>query len=501
MSAKLDYKNDLFISYAHIDNARFTEIEKGWIDLLHEALDWRLPQLMGGPVKIWRDRKLGGNDVFNDTIVIEVGHSAILLCVISPRYLSSSSCREELDGFLRAAPQSGGLRVDDKHRIFKVSKTYVPLEQHPTELQDMLGYEFYAVDKASGRFREYDNEIGPKGEKDKRYWEKFEDLAQDICLLLKRMGDQKGPQPGVLSEGSTIYLAETTLDLQEERDKVKRELLQHGHQVLPDKALPQDAPSLLQVVREYLKRSRLSVHLIGDYYGTIPEMETERSVVRLQEELAVERGDDALFSRLIWMPPGLEAKEPRQEKFILDLQNSFSSHNGSELLQVKLEDLKTIIQTKLTQKPKAQILVGAQGEASRIYLICDQTDVDEVGPLQDYLFAQGYEVILPLEEGTEAEIFQDHKDNLLLCDAVLIFQGRASEGWLRMKLRELLKLPGYGRTTPLLGRAVYVAGPASPPKERFKTQEALVIKNYEKFDPSPFAEFIARISKTKGGTV
>ena len=500
MSDKLDYKNDLFISYAHIDNAGFTEIEKGWIDLLHEALNWRLPQLMGGPVKIWRDRKLGGNDVFTETILIELANSAILITVISPRYLQSLSCRDELDGFFGAADQSVGLRIGDKHRVFKVVKTYVPLEKHPAELRDMLGYEFYAVDKESGRFREYDNEIGPKGEKDKRYWEKFEDLAQDICLLLKLMGRESTPSAAV-SDGSTIYLAETTLDLQEERDKVKRELLQHGHLVLPDKSLPQDGPSLKQVVRDYLKRSRLSVHLIGDYYGTIPEMETECSVVRLQEELAVERGDDAQFSRLIWMPPGLQPKEPRQQKFVLELQNSFSSHNGSELLQVKLEDLKTIIQTKLTQKPKAPIAVSKQGEASRIYLICDQSDVDEVGPLQDYLFAQGYEVILPLVEGTEAEVFQDHKDNLLLCDAVLIFQGRASEGWLRMKLRELLKLPGYGRTTPLLGKAVYVAGPASPPKERFKTLEATVIKNYEKFDPAPFAQFIERITKTKGGTL
>lgn len=98
MSAKLNYKNDLFISYAHIDNARFTEIEKGWIDLLHEALDWRLPQLMGGPVKIWRDRKLGGNDVFNDTIVIEADEP--LLRTIH------NSARQLHPGALRAAPDT-----------------------------------------------------------------------------------------------------------------------------------------------------------------------------------------------------------------------------------------------------------------------------------------------------------------------------------------------------------------------------------------------------------
>ncbi len=349
MSANLDFENSLFISYAHIDNARFTEVEKGWIELLHEALDWRLPQLLGRPVKIWRDRKLGGNDVFNDTIIIELSKAAILLAVITPRYLQSQSCQRELEDFFRLAAENGGLRIGDKHRVFKVVKTFVPLTEHPLGLRDMLGYEFYAEDKSTGRFREYDNEIGPKGEKDKRYWEKFEDLAQDISFLLNRLESAQTAEP---IPGETIYLAETTSDLREEHDRVKRELLQHGHVVLPDKALPQEAPLLQEAVRQYLKVSRLSVHLIGENYGTIPEMETERSIVRLQEELATERGDDDKFSRLIWMPPGLQPTDPRQLKFVDDLQNSFNSHNGSELLQTKLEDLKTIIQTKLTQKPK-----------------------------------------------------------------------------------------------------------------------------------------------------
>jgi hypothetical protein len=495
------FENKVFISYAHIDNAPLTETEKGWIDRLHEALDWRLPQLMGEPVKIWRDRKLGGNDVFNDTLVIELSKTAILLSVVSPRYFLSPSCRRELDDFFRVAAQNGGLQINDKLRLFKVMKTYVPLDEHPPELKEMLGYEFYAVDQASGRFREYDNEIGPKGEKDKRYWDRLEDLAQDICLLLKRMINQQSTHPIVPDEaGATIYLAETSSDLTDERDKVKRELQQYGHVVLPDKALPLEGPPLQEAVRDYLKRSRLSVHLIGENYGIIPEMETDRSIVRLQEELAVERGDDAQFSRLIWMPPGLQPKDARQQKFVVDLQNSFTSHNGSELLQVKLEDLKTIIQSKLIHKSKPAPAPTDDAGTARVYLICDQSDVEAVGPLQDYFFERGCEVTLPLAEGSEAEVFQDHKENLLLCDAVVIFQGRASEGWLRMKLRELLKLPGYGRTEPLLGKAIYVGGPESPTKERFRTREAVVIRNYGDFTPAPVEPFIAQIMNAKGGS-
>jgi Domain of unknown function (DUF4062) len=497
MSDLFNFENHLFISYAHIDNYHFSGSAKGWVDLLHERLEIRLAQLLGKKPTIWRDPELKGNDVFNETIVIELSKTAILLSIISPRYLQSSSCRQELEHFFRLAAREVGVRFDDKHRVFKVVKTHVPIEDHPPDLRDLLGYEFFQRDQASGRVREFDHEISPQGEKDKRYWDKFEDLVWDIQELIKRI-ESRAQAPAPPTSGATIFLAETTSDLSEERDKVKRELQQYGHLVLPDKPLPWKAPMLREAVRQYLNQSRLSVHLIGEHYGVIPEMETERSIVRLQQEMAIERGDTSEFSRLIWMPPDLQPKDELQRKFVIDLQNSFSSHNGSELLQVKLEDLKTIIQTKLTQKLKPALDVKQQTGAPRVYLICDQQDVDAAEPLQNHLFDQGCEVTLPLLDGTESEVLNDHKENLLLCDAVLIYQGRASEGWLRMKLRDLIKLPGYGRTSPLAAKAVYIGAPESPSKERFKTLEAEVIKNYGEFTAAALAPFLARINKAKG---
>jgi hypothetical protein len=486
------YQNDLFISYAHIDNQFFSEKTKGWIDMLHERLEIRLAQLLGTPPNIWRDKKLRGSDDFEETLVIELSRSAIFVSVVSPRYVSSSSCRKEVE-FIDSEFKRRALA--DKRCVFKIIKTYVPLNDHPLSLRDLLGYEFYERNEASGRVYEFDAEISGQGEKDKRYWNKFEDLAWDIHELIKFL-EKPDPTPAKPS-GATIYLAETTSDLTEQRDKVRRELTQNGHIVLPDKALPLEASAFQSTVREYLRSSQLSVHLIGEYYGLIPEKETERSIVRLQEELAVERGDDAHFSRLIWMPPGLEPKDDRQKKFVVDLQTSFSSHNGSELLQVKLEDLKTIIQLKLAPKAKPAVVLP-QSNTARIYLICDPTDVESVDPLYNYLLDQGYETTLPLMDGSAAEALEDHKENLLMCDAVLIFQGKASEAWLRMKLRELLKLPGYGRTTPLLDTAVYIGGPASAAKDRFRILER-TIKNYGDFDPATLEPFIAAITKAKGG--
>ncbi|HZC01476.1 MAG TPA: hypothetical protein VE844_08970 [Gammaproteobacteria bacterium] len=75
--------------------------------------------------------------------------------------------------------------------------------------------------------------------------------------------------------------------------------------------LPLNAPALEKAVRGYLPQAKLSIHLIGPYYGIIPEMERSRSNVCMQLDLAAERCGDPNFSRLIWMPLGLKLEARR----------------------------------------------------------------------------------------------------------------------------------------------------------------------------------------------
>src|SRR5437764_5278513 len=214
MTPIANLENQLFISYAHIDNRFFTGGGRGWIDLLHERLEIRLAQLLGKPPKIWRDQRLRGYEEFDETIVIELSRAEILIAIVSPRYVESESCRSEIENFFRLADQRGSVQLGDKRRVVKVVKTYVPLEEHPPGLRDLLAYEFYERNEASGRIYEFDQEITAQG-KDKRYWNKFEDLAWDLHELIKYLEE---PAPTNTS-GTTIYLAETTSDLAEDRDK------------------------------------------------------------------------------------------------------------------------------------------------------------------------------------------------------------------------------------------------------------------------------------------
>lgn len=505
MRATSNFEEDIFISYAHIDNLPLDEGLKGWVETLHERLKVLLMQLLGEEVKIWRDRKLQGNDVFEETLTGRVGKAALLVSVLSPRYVKSEWCMREVDEFCRQAALNGGLQVGDKLRVFKVVKTHVPLEKHPPALQGLLGYEFYEYDPERDRAREFRPEVTPS--RDMRYWEKLDDLAHDIKHLIETIkndegpaplseGDESAPPPPVPQGGKTVYLAETASDLREERDRIKRELQQHGHTVLPDRELPLEGDSLKQVVRDYLGRSDLSVHLMGSRYGVIPEGES-RSVIHLQSDLAAAMGGG--LRQIIWIPTGAEATTDAAQRRLIDsFRLESNGHGQTEVLQTRLEDLKTFIQDNLSGKVKPSPGARADGRRRSVYLICDRQDMEAAQAVADYLFELGIDVMLPATEGEEAMVIQDHKDNLLECDAVLIYYGRANELWLRMKQRELQKLVGYGRTEPLLAKALYVSAPRTAAKDRLRDHESLIIRDYDAFSPESLGPFVEQVLRGEG---
>jgi len=481
-----EFESDLFVSYAHIDDQALTEGQKGWISTFHRALEIRLAQLLGKQPRIFRDPKLQGNDYFGDRLVGCLPKTAALVSVLSPRYVRSDWCLREVEEFCKASAQAGGLRVADKARVFKVVKTPVPLDQHPAALQELLGYEFFTVERETGRPRELNPLADP--EMQRQYWARLDDLAHDISELLSLLQADRptaleSPPPAAAAKGF-VYLAETSSDLQEKRDAVKRELLGYGYAVLPDRPLPLFGPECEAMVSGQLARCRLSVHLIGERYGVVPEGSTT-SVVAIQHELAVRRGGQAAgdgFSRLIWLPPGLaggaETREgdERQQRFIEHLRTDARLQKDADLLETTIEDFKAALHQRLQPPPPPTPRRDEDGGPARVYLICDQRDMDAVAPLEDHLFAEGCEVILPAFDGDEAQVRRDHEESLALCDAALLYYGAGSELWLRQKLRELQKAAAYGRPGPIAVRAVYLGPPEGTQKSRFRTHEALVLQ-------------------------
>jgi hypothetical protein len=466
----------------------------------------RLKQLTGEPVSIWRDRKLQSNDIFAETLLVRLSNVAVLVSVLSPCYVKSEWCLRELEEFTRGAAGRGGLRLSDKARVFsrvlKVVKSHIPLESHPPQLRGAIGYDFFEYDAELDRATEFGNGVTPQG--DQRYWQKIDDIVYSIRDLFEAMrGGGGGAQVGAAAParpatgggGKVIYLAETISALEPERDLIKRELQQLGHVVLPDVKLPAHGGALKEAAREFLSRSELSVHLVGGYYGMIPEEET-RSLVEIQCELAGEFG--ARLRQVVWMPVGLEPRDERQREFVERFRLGLNGHRNVEVLQTSLEDLKKLIEQRVSAAPAPAPEVFA-GAAPNVYLICDREDLAEVTPVADHLYACGFDVVLPAFEGEEEQLRADHRENLLDCDAVMLYYGRGSEIWLRMKQRELQKIAGYGRTKSMLAKAIYLAAPHTPAKDQVRDRESFVIKNCQGVSFDCLSPFVERIRQAKGG--
>src|SRR5687768_3983577 len=327
-----EYDGDAFISYAHLDNVELDEGRGGWVTNLQRALEARVAQLYGAESRIWWDPKLQGNDYFSDTLEQRLQRVKALIAVVSPRYVKSDWGRRELAAFCKAAEQQGGVRVRDKARIFKVLKTPVDRDLHPPELQSLLGYEFFKEDPVTGKMRELDEIFGADAEKD--FWLKLDDLAHDICDVLKLVP----PPPDVVAPRGGVYLAVTTAELKDSREEIRRDLEQHGYTVLPDRPLPLAAGEIEAVVREDLARCRLSIHMVGRTYSLVPEGAL-LSLGELQNELAIERAGKGQFSRLIWIPHGLQVEDDRQRKVLERLRMDPRMDKRADLLETPLEAL------------------------------------------------------------------------------------------------------------------------------------------------------------------
>lgn len=493
--------SDVLLNYAAIDDYPLQEGKPGWVSQLHRNLEVRMEQLSGEKVRIARLPEDAVTPVFEAELLQHVPQAKAMISVVSPPFVNSEVCRRGVEQFWQGAEQTGGRYIKDKSRLLKVLKTSVSQQQMPRPLVDifspLFGFEFFELDADSGRVREFDETFGPVLQQ--RFFERVYDLAYDGCQVLSLMKQVRARDVSLSSSNlhrQWVYLATTTSDVADERDRIKRELLERGHVVLPDAPLPMLSRDVETVVRDCLTKCTIAIHLLGQRYGVTPEDSSE-SIPALQVRLTADPALRPDLQRLIWMPGGDESADERQREFVLRVQEDPALHDRAEIIEGNLNLLKKDLIRRLAppeEKPKAASPPKSSGGAPKLYLICDPKDEPAVEALEDYLFAQGLEVMLPAFDGDDADAAALHQDNLLTCNAVLVYYGAAPKAWVDIKLRELLKATGYGREAPIAVQAVYIAPPDDRRKERFQSHQAGVIRQPGEFEPGPELEtFVSQI--------
>lgn len=512
--------SDIFISYARVDNEPLplSENQKGWISEFHRFLEIRLTQLLGDKASIWRDERVQGNDYFSEVIVRKVLNVRLLISVLSPRYVKSEWCMKELRAFHESYRR--GVQEDDlgpRSRIFKVIKTPLPsYEDYPEEVQGLTGYSFY--EQQGEKLREYNPAYGT--EYGKKFINAAEDLAQEIYKTLIQARRTSSAPPSAARElasvseseivpperqqiaVATIYLAETSRDMKEFRDNIRRELVQAGHRVLPQDTLF-DEPVYLDAVRAALAECSFSIHLVGSVYGPIPEGE-RLSIIPLQYDLTRELSElPACCEPLVWIPPGLECRDDRQREYVNSLLNDPHTR------QLPLEQFKTLVHRMLAHSTSAdlqpQVMAGPPS-GPLIYLMHDARDLQAVSdPIADvitFLQDRGFELRYPLfDEPDENQTREYHEDNLRSCAGCLIYYGRGNARWLNAKIAEVRKAPALRTHALNMVKGVFLAEPGTPQKAllRLPDPEMILMKGFGTFTPQMLSPFLALFPSADGG--
>jgi hypothetical protein len=493
---------DVFISYAHDDNNKLVDESIGWVEQFEKDFEVTLKEQLGRPPEIWRDSDITPNDDFEKKIFSRLAKSVIFLPVLSKIFVNREYCLRELRAFAESAEKQHATYVGvdgEKKRIFIVEKLPVDRDRLPMELQGLGG---------TFKFHDSDQTLRPTlSSKDSGYRDIYYTVLNRLSKTaadLIQLAASSVTIAGKPSAGLPVYVAQTTSDLDAQRDALCDDLVDRGFQVLPELELPHEVKKYTSAVKSCLERAVLSIHLVGLEYGFIPEGETELSNVRLQHLLALERSErEPAMSQVVWLASGSEAtSNKRQKAFIEYLQNDERVHAHAELIQGDIESLKTDLLEKLGklraaasgEKPAS---TSPQPDHPRVYIICDRVDrsAEQLKALKTYLFEQGCETRLPAEEGTDEEMRKSHEQKLMDFDAFMIYAGAGGEVWLEKQLDDFYKFL-KDRTKKVLAKAVYLAPPKTFAKDELTTYEALVLRSGDTFVRATVEQFLRLCGKS-----
>ncbi|HAC25656.1 MAG TPA: hypothetical protein DCE81_12145 [Cytophagales bacterium] len=453
---------DVLIIYAEKDNETAKKGDTGWVGHFKHFLELMLFQVLGTKPNVVMKSE------FDSATSPTLDNVSVMVAVLTRDFTQSGRCLDALETFHKASQDS------PFSRLFKVLKSPLPIAEHPPRLRYLLGYDMYQQDIETGQIKEYSDFFSEEAER--QYWMKMVDLAYDIheSLLMLRQGENKTGARNIFKR-KTIYLAETGHDLSVQRNIIKRELQRHGYIVLPSATLPAQVGELEHAVRKDMESSVYSIHLIGTAYGEIPEG-SDRSVVDIQNQLATEitaerhaRGED--FARLIWIAPNLRNASERQKTFIDTIKRDTEAQDGTEILQNPLEDFKNIMREELLE---SDVRKGPADTAARsIYMVYDRVDAQQAEPIREMIEKSGFKVLTPAFEGDLLDVRKKHIENLRSFDGAVIFKGKVNDQWVRMKVLDLLKAPGFGRRKPIQGKALVTE--AGTNVEAYKNQNLTLI--------------------------
>lgn len=416
------YKHDIFISYSRKNNQLPVDSKgEGWVTIFRQRIDTKLRELLdeGADCSVWMDeRDLSRHSPFDKEIAQNLEKTALLLIILSPRYLESPWCKKERETFLETIAS----QEQKDSRIFLIEYDPVPVEKKPPELKKLLGFTFW---EPQG---EGENPL-PLLPSSDRYIQKLNDLCYSLkkhLEQLKTFSDNPPEKKPNSASLPAVFLAEVTDDLEDERSQIKRVLDQQGIAVFPQHRLTLgSAEEFQQEVQQELEKCELFVQLLSKFPGKTPTDMQEKTYNQLQFELA----EHAYKRTLLWHRPGL------------DIAQVTDNSHKKLLTQAIVEHFGNFKSTVLAEVVKIQSINSAKQRFAHTYIFLNANKQDEIlaRQLLKILEKQDFDIGLPLWDIPASQAEEELKRELRLCRGLMIVYGEAPVLWVREQLRKYIE--------------------------------------------------------------
>ena len=460
------FTNDIFISYASVDNEPDVQ-DVRWVSRFRSDLETALRRRLGKDLEIFFDQAdLHATDEL-ESLLKNARRSAIFLALCSPSYVEREWTLDELKAFCETAKDRGG-----PNRLVTIEVLPVEGRSLPAEFENLKRTRFYTSDKDSGT----DFSLTPASQP-LVYNERLQQLAHSLVLLLRELHEsesspaapvqeEKTPQqvpqqvlrPTVASEPqTTVFLAQVTDDVYDERQKVTSYLEDYGIKVVPDGEYPESGAKFAGAVTADLQKANLFVQLLGRVRSLKPddlrgEGEPAKSFAQYQYDAARRRG----IPILQWRHPDIVPDKLPPVNW--DRQLLQSPDVRAMGLQDFMKEIRTAI-AQLNEKPEPK---PSRGDF--VFINADRSDQALAQSLFKAFNDNACYAVVPMDDSSASakEIEDDLEANLIDCKGLLLVYGQASLAWVRAQICRIMKLESQ-RKEPLRVKTIVCGPPPAKP--------------------------------------
>jgi hypothetical protein len=253
---------DLFISYGWAGLDTETDGDRGWVRRLRDVLQNELSANLGRRARIFLDVEQPGNGRLTANLERAIESSALFLFLLSPGSCKKESwCRLELNHFLRHSTPA----------VFSLRQVMTAL------LRDIEG----ETEDGRDKWPEPLQNASPYFFVDKKHPDRLQLAAPDpsnlkegsgptVCRMAKHLRRMLKEQQEEISK--TVFLADVSPAQQKNVDRLRMEITGRTDTALQGRRQPDETEAMFaERSRRWLMGSTVSVHLIDESSGIIPE--------------------------------------------------------------------------------------------------------------------------------------------------------------------------------------------------------------------------------------